>query len=944
MHKNLDAAEFFLKMRIAKQRPCCYKACVMSKSTLRCLTSERLYVVLIAFTAAVCSFRPAQAATFAPTRAESGDNLPSRLVPLTDRSQLLVQTDGIGRPFYQVDDMRQPAQSGSPDNGFTGNVWPGGIVYYQFSPTVAEYQKVAWRDAAAAWRATAALTFVESTGSGNYIYVIPSNSNDSYIGMIGGLQEMNISAWSSKFIIAHEIGHALGLIHEHCRTDRNNYVRVNLTNIIPAARFNFSIEPWAVQYGSYDFDSVMHYARNAASSNGANTLEPQPGYTQFLYTMGQVDHLSTGDMAGMAARYQPPIPPVVNDRFFYPTPLFGATGSTTGTNVGATAEPGEPALGSGSGRSVWYSWTAPATARVTMTTRGSSFDTLLAVYTGYDLPQLTQIAYNDDISSSEPQSSVTFVATGSTNYRIVVDGKNGATGAINLSWSYAAPENATFASAGIIIGPSGSVAGYLGGEGPEAGEPQHGYSSGGRSTWYSWTAPSTGVAGLVLDAAVGGMVAVYTGDAVGSLTLVGREECRTRAKRAELFFRVNAGVTYRIAVDGPERFPSYQLHRTLAGEAPPWTDNFEGRAFLETQSGSIVSTNYGATVQPSEPRHPLSQGHSIWNMLRPQAARSLVTVDTRGSDFPTALTVFTGQWYLGDLSVVGADSRTDGKTRVSFTTVQRWDEYNVSVDAAAGNGGLVKLNWLVGGVKADFDSDYYPDFVWQNTHTGERAIWLLRDGQLQTGVHLPAVGREWQIAGAADFNGDGHGDLVWQNSASGARAIWLMQDGVLQSPLYLPTTGVEWEIAAAADFNGDGQADLAWQNTRSGERAMWFMQSGSYMSSAALPTLPLEWRIAAAADFNSDGSGDLVWENTRTGERVIWFMRYAQFESAIAIQALPPQWRIVGAADFNDDTFADLVWQNSTTGERAIWLMRNGVFQSGSYLPAVDRAWEIVNH
>ena len=41
-----------------------------------------------------------------------------------------------------------------------------------------------------------------------------------------------------------------------------------------------------------------------------------------------------------------------------------------------------PGAGREGGASVWWTWTAPASGRAVVTTRGSSFDTLLGVYTG----------------------------------------------------------------------------------------------------------------------------------------------------------------------------------------------------------------------------------------------------------------------------------------------------------------------------------------------------------------------------------------------------------------------------------------------------------------------------------------------------------------------------------------------------------------------------------
>ena len=62
---------------------------------------------------------------------------------------------------------------------------------------------------------------------------------------------------------------------------------------------------------------------------------------------------------------------------------------------------------------------------------------MLAVYTGASLNALTEVVSNDDIRGPlNRQSRVAFSATTGTTYRIAVDGYAGATGAIELNWSY----------------------------------------------------------------------------------------------------------------------------------------------------------------------------------------------------------------------------------------------------------------------------------------------------------------------------------------------------------------------------------------------------------------------------------------------------------------------------------------------------------------------------
>lgn len=138
-----------------------------------------------------------------------------------------------------------------------------------------------------------------------------------------------------------------------------------------------------------------------------------------------------------------PSPPP-NDNFASAQVISGCSGSVNGTNVGATRESGEPEHlpnpnDSGT-HSVWYQWQAPVTASVDITTAGSNYDTVLGVYTGTAVSNLTIIRQNDDVDPGIVQSStVTFDAIAGTVYRIAVDGfdagDGGDTGLIKLNWN-----------------------------------------------------------------------------------------------------------------------------------------------------------------------------------------------------------------------------------------------------------------------------------------------------------------------------------------------------------------------------------------------------------------------------------------------------------------------------------------------------------------------------
>ena len=109
--------------------------------------------------------------------------------------------------------------------------------------------------------------------------------------------------------------------------------------------------------------------------------------------------------------------------------LSGTSVLTSGVNLTATMEPGEPMhAGETNSGSIWYRWTAPANGLVSISTRLSEFDTVLAVYSGSNLTNLTLVAANDDDPANRPTSAVIFHASAGTEYRIAVAGYGSARG------------------------------------------------------------------------------------------------------------------------------------------------------------------------------------------------------------------------------------------------------------------------------------------------------------------------------------------------------------------------------------------------------------------------------------------------------------------------------------------------------------------------------------
>ncbi|HWH71219.1 MAG TPA: lysyl oxidase family protein, partial [Candidatus Sulfotelmatobacter sp.] len=243
----------------------------------------------------------------------------------------------------------------------------------------------------------------------------------------------------------------------------------------------------------------------------------------------------------------------LNDNFATAQLLVGGSPSTTGSTLNATKQTGEPNhAGNAGGHSVWYQWTALATKSVIVDTVGSSFDTLLAVYTGSSVGALTLVASNDDIGNpTNLQSRVTFNAVAGTVYRIAVDGYNGAVGSLVLTLNQTI-DNDNFAACSFEGGTVGSVYGTDVGANKEPGEPNHAGNSGGHSIWYCWTAPLNGsVTFDTLGSTFDTLLAVYTGDTLANLSLVAsNDDVSASIKQSQLTFNAIGTTMYHIAIDG----------------------------------------------------------------------------------------------------------------------------------------------------------------------------------------------------------------------------------------------------------------------------------------------------------------------------------------------------------------------------------------------------------
>ncbi|MFG0275297.1 MAG: FG-GAP-like repeat-containing protein, partial [Phycisphaerales bacterium] len=221
-------------------------------------------------------------------------------------------------------------------------LWPGGVVPYVFSANTTSGMQAAARDAMDEIEAISAVTFVPRTTEFDYVFIQDSTVNSSFVGRQGGSQTLNMYNWGWKYIIVHELMHALGIWHEQQRSDRDTYVQIEWANIQTGQDHNFTIRT-GTNHGPYDFDSVMHYSQCSFSdcpcSATCRTITALPGYEQHQSTMGQRSQMSDGDIATINDLYDGGAVENLTSGLFYST-LTDAIAAAAPGHV-LLAEPGQ---------------------------------------------------------------------------------------------------------------------------------------------------------------------------------------------------------------------------------------------------------------------------------------------------------------------------------------------------------------------------------------------------------------------------------------------------------------------------------------------------------------------------------------------------------------------------------------------------------------------------
>ncbi|XP_013102687.2 dorsal-ventral patterning protein tolloid [Stomoxys calcitrans] len=185
-------------------------------------------------------------------------------------------------------------------------IWDYGVIPYEIDHIFSGAHKALFKQAMRHWENFTCIKFVERDPKvhPNYIYFTIKNCGCcSFVGKRGnGRQAISIGRNCEKFgIVVHELGHVVGFWHEHTRTDRDNHIIINKANIMKGQEYNFDVlSPEDVDSLGlpYDYNSIMHYARNTFSKSVyLDTIQPIGVRENEKIDIGQRVRLSKGDIA-----------------------------------------------------------------------------------------------------------------------------------------------------------------------------------------------------------------------------------------------------------------------------------------------------------------------------------------------------------------------------------------------------------------------------------------------------------------------------------------------------------------------------------------------------------------------------------------------------------------------------------------------------------------------
>ncbi len=359
--------------------------------------------------------------------------------------------------------------------------------------------------------------------------------------------------------------------------------------------------------------------------------------SQYLIEVGGYESEAGPGVLSISCSVSPP-PPVPNDNCQNAQSVGNVTNLSFNTTNATFDGPGSCMTS----KNIWYRYTATCTGEVTVSLCGSSFDTMLAVYRGFNCYPSTssRVGCNDD--ACDRQSELTFSTTAGSQYLIEVGGYDNEFGQGVLSIKCEASAPPTVPNDNCQNAQSVGNVTNLSFDTTNATFDGPGSCMTSKNIWYRYTATCTGEVTVSLcGSSFDTMLAVYRGfNCYPSMS--DRVGCNDDVcdRQSELNFEVIAGSQYLIEVGGyGSEFGQGVLSIKCEASQPPTVPNDNCQNAQPV--GNVNNLSFDTTYATFDGPGSCMTSKNIWYRYTATCTGE-VTVSLCGSSFDTMLAVYRG--------------------------------------------------------------------------------------------------------------------------------------------------------------------------------------------------------------------------------------------------------------------------------------------------------------